>query len=99
MLLELKDYMSDMKRCARCSLCKWPPLAQLKSWRFSNMCPSITRYNFHTYSGGGRMALGLALAEGRLQDVTDELINIVYRCTACGACDSSCKYNSELEVL
>lgn len=99
MLLELKDYMGDMKRCARCSLCKWPPLAQLKSWRFSNNCPSIARYNFYSYSGGGRMALGLALAEGKLDDVTDELLNIVYRCTACGACDSSCKYNSELEVL
>ena len=99
MLLELKDYVGDMKRCARCSLCKWPPLAQLKSWRFSNNCPSIARYNFHTYSGGGRMALGLALAEGRLDDITDEMLNIVYRCTACGACDSSCKYNSELEVL
>ena len=99
MLLELNDYMADMKRCARCSLCKWPPLAQLKSWRFSNNCPSIARYNFHSYSGGGRMALGLALAEGKLDDVTDELLNIVYRCTACGACDSSCKYNAELEVL
>ena len=99
MLLELNDYMVDMKRCARCSLCKWPPLAQLKSWRFSNNCPSIARYNFYSYSGGGRMALGLALAEGKLDDVTDELLNIVYRCTACGACDSSCKYNSELEVL
>jgi Fe-S oxidoreductase len=99
MLLELKDYKNDMKRCARCSLCKWPPLAQMKSWRFSNNCPSIARYNFHTYSGGGRMALGLALAEGSLDEVTDELLNIVHRCTACGACDSSCKYNSELEVL
>ncbi len=99
MILELKDYFEDMRRCARCSLCKWPPLAQMKSWRFSNNCPSIARYNFHTYSGGGRMALGLALAEGRLDTTTDELLNIVYRCTACGACDSSCKYNAELEVL
>ena len=99
MLLELNDYVGDMKRCARCSICKWPPLAQMKSWRFSQNCPSIARYNFHSYSGGGRMALGLALAEGKLDDVTDELLNIVYRCTACGACDSSCKYNSELEVL
>lgn len=99
MLLELKDYIGDMKRCARCSLCKWPPLAQIKSWRFSNNCPSIARYNFHSYSGGGRMALGLALAEGRLDEITDELVNIVHRCTACGACDSACKYNSELEVL
>ncbi len=31
MLLELKDYLGDMKRCARCSICKWPPLAQMKS--------------------------------------------------------------------
>ena len=99
MLLELEDYTDDMKRCARCSICKWPPLAQMKSWRFSGNCPSIARYNFHTYSGGGRMALGLALAEGKLEDITDEMLNIVYRCTACGACDSSCKYNSELEVL
>ena len=99
MLLELEDYTDDMKRCARCSICKWPPLAQMKSWRFSNNCPSFARYNFHTYSGGGRMALGLALAEGKLEDITDEMLNIVYRCTACGACDSSCKYNSELEVL
>ncbi len=99
MLLELNDYVGDMKRCARCSICKWPPLAVMKSWRFSQNCPSIARYNFYAYSGGGRMALGLALAEGKLDDVTDELLNIVYRCTACGACDSSCKYNSELEVL
>jgi len=99
MLLELKDYTGDMKRCARCSICKWPPLAQKKSWRFSDNCPSIARHNFHTYSGGARMALGLALAEGKLEDITDEMLNIVYRCTACGACDSSCKYNSELEVL
>ncbi|HUU64213.1 MAG TPA: (Fe-S)-binding protein [Dehalococcoidia bacterium] len=99
MLLELNDYVGDMKRCARCSICKWPPLAQMKSWRFSQNCPSIARYNFYSYSGGGRMALGLALAEGKLDDVTDELLNIVYRCTSCGACDSSCKYNSELEVL
>jgi Fe-S oxidoreductase len=99
MLLELNDYVGDMKRCARCSICKWPPLAQVKSRRFSDNCPGIARYNFHAYSGGGKMALGLALAEGRLDDVTDELLNIVYRCTACGACDSSCKYNSDLEVL
>ena len=99
MLLQLEDYVDDLKRCARCSLCKWPPLAQLKSWRFSENCPSIARYNFHSYSGGGRMAIGLALAEGRLTEVTEEMLNIIYRCTACGACDSSCKYNSELEVM
>lgn len=99
MLLQLEDYVDDLKRCARCSLCKWPPLAQLKSWRFSQNCPSIAKYNFHAYSGGGRMAIGLALLEGKLPEITDEMLNVIYRCTACGACDSSCKYNSELEVL
>jgi len=99
MFLKLTDYLRDMSRCARCSLCKFPPLAQIKSKRFSEICPSIARYNFHAYSGGGKLALGLAVAEGRLKEITDELVNVVYRCSACGACDSSCKYNTDLEVL
>jgi len=99
MLLELSDYKDDMRRCIRCSICKWPPLAQVKSLRFSNACPSVAKYNFHPYSGGGKLALGLALLEGKLTEATDEMLNILFRCTACGACDSSCKYNAEIEVL
>jgi len=79
-------------------LCKFPPLEQIKSHRFSNVCPSVTRYNFHTYSGGGKQITGLALLHGRLE-YTEEMANVIYRCQMCGACDVSCKYCRDKEVL
>jgi len=97
--MALEDYKRDMERCARCSLCKWPPLAQIKSWRFSNVCPSIVKSNFHAYSGGGKLAIGLAMLEDRITEYTDEMLDMIYKCPTCGACDSSCKYNADLEVL
>ncbi len=93
----LEDYERYMEMCFRCSLCKWPPLAQVKSWRFSNICPSIQRYNFHAYSGGGRLIVAYAYLQGRI-GLTKSLVDLVYRCSMCGACDVSCKHNSDIEV-
>ncbi len=94
----LADYEKDMTRCARCSLCKWPPLAQVKSIEYSQVCPAISRYNFHAFSGGGKMIIGLSKLKGRI-DYTDEMLNTIYKCSACGACDISCKYSRDLEPL
>jgi Fe-S oxidoreductase len=94
----LEDYRKDMERCARCSLCKFIPLEQIKGAEFANVCPSISRYNFHTYSGGGRLITSLAMLKGRI-DYTDKLLEIVYQCQACGGCDISCKYSRDMEVL
>jgi Fe-S oxidoreductase len=96
--MALQDYRTDMERCSRCSLCKWPPLAQIKSWRFSNVCPSMVWGNFHAYSAGGRLIAALALLEGRTE-YTDKLVEIVYQCQMGGACDISCKVNRDLEPL
>ena len=38
--------------CARCSLCKWPPLAQVKSSKFASVCCSMDYGYFHPWSGG-----------------------------------------------
>lgn len=94
----LSDYEKDMTRCARCSLCKWPPLAQVKSIRYSQVCPAISRYNFHSYSGGGKMIIGLSKLKGRVE-YSEEMLNVIYRCSLCGACDISCKYSRDLEPL
>ena len=94
----LADFEKDMTRCARCSLCKWPPLAQVKSIRFSQVCPAISHYNFHSYSGGGKMIIGLSRLKERV-DYSDEMLDVIYRCSVCGACDISCKYNRGLEPL
>jgi len=96
--MALEDFESIMTRCVRCSLCKFPPLEQVKSERFANVCPSIAKHNFHTYSGGGKLITGLALLHDRLE-YTDEMTEIIYRCQMCGACDVSCKYNRDMEIL
>jgi Fe-S oxidoreductase len=98
--LPLEDYMMLVKRCVRCSSCKHVP--HLMLWRvdrkFRHVCPSIERYNFHSWSGGGKMITAYALLSKRI-DYSPTLMDIVYQCLMCGACDISCKNQTDLEPL
>jgi Fe-S oxidoreductase len=94
----LSDYREYMIRCARCSNCKFIPQGRITSAEYAYSCPSITRYLFHTYSGGGRLITALSLTDGRI-DYTDKLLDIIYQCQMCGACDIACKYGQDIEVL
>jgi Fe-S oxidoreductase len=96
--MALEHYQSDMETCCRCSACKFIPLEKVKGYQPVNICPSITYNDFHAYSGGGRMGIGVALLENRLE-YTDKLLEVVYNCMTCGGCDISCKYAMDMEVL
>ncbi len=96
--MALEDYRSDMETCRRCSACKFIPLERAVGYDHVNVCPSIARYNFHTYSGGGRMVFQVAFMEGRVP-YSDKLLEVVYNCQMCGACDVSCKYAMDMEVI
>jgi Fe-S oxidoreductase len=96
--MALEEYRIDMETCRRCSPCKFMPLELVKGFERVNVCPSISRYEFHSYCGGGRMVMGTALLENRL-DYTDKLLEVVYNCQMCGACDTSCKYSMDMEVI
>ncbi len=96
--MALDDYRNDMEMCCRCSICKFVPLEKLKEIQHSYVCPSIARYNFHTYAGGGRMGMGIAMLEKELE-YDDKLLEVIYNCQMCGACDISCKYAMDMEVL
>ncbi len=80
------------------SECKWIPQVQIKSQKYATTCPAIDMYNFHPYSGGGKIILALLLEMGRINP-SDELRDIVYKCTECGACAVSCKILNTLEPL
>jgi len=96
--MALSDYERDMEGCSRCASCKWVPLNHMRSWRFAKNCPSITRYDFHAYSGGGRMLMGLSMIKGR-SELNDEVADIIYRCQLCGACDVACKvYRDDIDL-
>jgi Fe-S oxidoreductase len=96
--MALEDMRKDMSLCAKCNICKFIPLERVKGGQPVNVCPSIARYNFNSYSGGGRVNIGMAMLENRLE-YTDKLMHIVYNCQVCGACDVSCKYAMDMEVL
>ncbi|MHA1230930.1 MAG: 4Fe-4S dicluster domain-containing protein, partial [Candidatus Helarchaeota archaeon] len=96
--MTLEKYVEIMERCVRCSLCKWIPQVQIKSSKYAIICPSIDEYNFHNYSGSGRMITALALLSGKVP-VNDKLLEVAYACPECGGCDVSCKYLNDLEPL
>jgi Fe-S oxidoreductase len=96
--MSLEQYLGDMSMCCRCSACKFIPLQRVKGSDFSYACPSISRYNFHAYSGGGRVNIGAAMVRNGM-NYTDKLLHVVYNCQMCGACDISCKYAMDMEVL
>lgn len=96
--MALQDYQNEMATCARCSLCKFIPMEKIAGYRNVAICPSITHYNANAYSGGGRLAIALAMLEKKF-DYNENILNIAYNCQMCGACDVSCKYVMDLEVL
>jgi Fe-S oxidoreductase len=96
--MELTDQMNDMEMCHKCSACKFVPLETIKGYDHINSCPSITRYNYQAYSGGGRIAVALAMLDKRIE-YSKNLLDMVYNCQVCGACDVSCKYAMDMEVL
>ncbi len=94
--MTLDDFEQMMDSCVRCSKCKFVPQLQIKSKRFSHICPSVEYFNFHAYSGGGRMIMANALQKGRIE-FTPEMLEVLYSCTNCGGCEISCKWVYDLE--
>ena len=94
---QVENFIFDMSKCIKCKGCTWVDHIYMPGVKFSTRCPSATRYLFDSYGAYGRMRIGLALAEGRL-DYSHELLKILYACTLCGACDVGCKRNLDLEI-
>ncbi len=96
--MTLEDCREDLEWCSRCSMCKFIPMEVISGYDFATVCPSIAKYNFHSYSAGGKLNMALAMLDGRI-DYTDKLVEMIYQCQICGACDVSCKYNRDMEPL
>ncbi|MEI6101176.1 MAG: (Fe-S)-binding protein [Eubacteriales bacterium] len=95
--MSLQEYRPMMERCSNCLGCKWIPFDKIKSQRFGENCPSVCYYNFNTYSAKGRFQLAQTILDGDA-DYSEMITEVVHSCTACGACDVSCKicrYNLE----
>jgi Fe-S oxidoreductase len=73
---------------------------EVKNPRFSKICPSIAKYFFDAFSAQGRLNLVSGLINGELTLAdSPRILEIIFACTLCGACDTMCKRSMDHEVL
>lgn len=93
----LDNFVYDMQHCIKCKGCYWVEHTYNPGMNFPVRCASNLWNDFDAYGAMGKMRIGLAIQEGKLK-WTDKLLEILYACTLCGACDVGCKRNLDLEI-
>lgn len=94
----LEDFRHTMEQCNHCGQCKWILGPKTRGIDFAEICPIHMRFNFDAYSGQGLLNMAQEIIEGTLA-IDDDLVEAVYACTTCGACDANCKSVRDMEVL
>jgi Fe-S oxidoreductase len=94
----LDDFRRTMESCNHCGQCKWLLGPKTKGYDYAEICPIHQRFGFDAYSGQGLLNIAEELLDGELQ-YESGLVELIYRCTTCGACDINCKSVRDMEVL
>jgi Fe-S oxidoreductase len=71
-------------RCSQCGICRSFYGMYLPS------CPPGQRFTFKSYFATGRLMIGRGLTEGKLTLEDEGVIERIYTCTACRACQVNC---------
>lgn len=87
----------DMDHCIKCKGCYWVEHTYNPGVKFNTRCPANLYNDFDAYGAMGKMRIGLGIINGTLE-WTPQLLNIIYACPLCGACDVACKRNLDLEI-
>jgi Fe-S oxidoreductase len=95
---KLENYRHTMESCNHCGQCKWTLGPKARGWDFAEICPIHMRYHFDAYSGQGLIHIAQELLNGELQYEAG-MVDLIYSCTTCGACDINCKSIRDMEVL
>lgn len=96
-ITNLDNFVYDMQHCCKCKGCYWVEHTYNPGMNFPVRCASNLWNDFDAYGAMGKTRIGLAIHEGKLE-WTDKLLEIIYACTLCGACDVGCKRNLDLEI-
>lgn len=95
---KLKDFLHTMLSCNHCGQCKWILGPKMRGWDFAEVCPIHQRYHWDTYSGQGLVNVAQEVLEETLA-YEHGLLELIYSCTTCGACDINCKSVRDMEPL
>jgi Fe-S oxidoreductase len=83
--MDVPDVVKEWNiRCAQCGDCK------VSASIFLPSCPPGDRYKFNSYYATGRMLIGRGLQEGVLTLEDNDVLERLYTCTVCRACDEDC---------
>jgi Fe-S oxidoreductase len=96
-IADLDNFEWDMSRCIKCKGCYWVEHSYMPGTKWMTRCPTATKHQFDSYGAYGKMRIGLAINEGRLE-WTDKLLELIYEDPLCGACDVGCKRNLDMEI-
>lgn len=94
----LKDYIYTMESCNSCGQCRFIQGPMSKGKEYVEVCPIYSRFLYESYSGQGLINIAQELLEGTLK-YDNGLIEHIYTCTTCGACDVNCKSVRDMEVM
>jgi len=94
----LEDYRYSMESCNQCGQCRFILGPKMKGWQYAEICPIHLRYKYEAHSGQGLINIAQELLDGTLT-YEDGLIEHIYSCTTCGACDINCKTVRDMEVM
>ncbi len=94
----LHQHRDEAWKCVRCGLCRMVNPEKVKSQKWSDQCPSGTRYLFEAYFGSGKQEMLRALSTTPPElPLSEKLQHIVYTCTLCGSCQALCNPTKDLE--
>lgn len=96
-ITNIDNFKYDMDHCIKCKGCYWVEHTYNPGVKFNVRCPSNLYNDFDAFGAMGRMRVGLGMINGTLE-WSPELLNIIYSCPLCGACDVACKRNLDLEI-
>ncbi len=97
-MVPLKDLRHTMESCNHCGQCKWVLGPKTKGYDYAEICPIHQRFGFDAYSGQGLLNIAEEILDGELE-YESGLVELIYSCTTCGACDINCKSIRDMEVL
>ncbi|MFH1638970.1 MAG: (Fe-S)-binding protein [Chloroflexota bacterium] len=80
-LAEVKEWLYA---CMRCSTCK-----EVKNL-FVPSCPAGEMYQLESYFPSGKLLIGKAIYEGKLDLADDDIRDRIYACTGCLSCEQQC---------
>ena len=95
---KLNAFQYTMDSCNHCGQCKWILPHKMHGWDFAEICPIFQHYGYDACSGQGLINIAKEILNGTVS-YGDGLEQLLYNCTACGACDVNCKSVRDMDVL